>query len=61
MRFRDVAADTVGRFADETATGTGQARQFNGQGVQLCRLRMLLGGIAKENRAFLAFEQAGWQ
>jgi hypothetical protein len=34
-------------------------RQFAGQRMQLRRVRMLFGNIAQENRALLAFDQAG--
>ena len=56
--FRNVTAGTVGSLADEAAGGTRQPRQLQRQGMQLRRLRMLLGCVAEEYRAPFAIEQA---
>lgn len=51
QRPGDVSADAVGRFADKSERGAGQAPEFGCQGVQRTGLRALFGDVAEEDRS----------
>jgi hypothetical protein len=53
-----MAADSVGRFAEETDRALGQLAQFEGQGMQLGRVGALGGNVAEEDGALVAIHEA---